>query len=126
MQVSAGLSATPTDALGDLRSAFNRRLREDRRRLVTLRATMLYRQQVAAATFDEMHFLAHRMCGAAAIFAFPLLAAAAHLLIDEVSARRVLKAGINERPSFLTLDALINLLFRMDEQPPHDSRKNHA
>ncbi len=116
-QGETGQIAAADDVLSDLRGAFNKRLRSDRRRLVTLRAMIFHRRKVAAATFDEMQFLAHRMCGAAAIFAFPVLAAAAHALLDALPARRLLEAGSEDRPPFLSLDALIELMVRMDDSP---------
>jgi hypothetical protein len=118
--------AAAADALGDLRGAFNKRLRADRRRLVTLRATMAHRQEGVQSTFDELHFLAHRMCGASAIFGCSELAAAARAFIDELSARRGLEPGDGHSPPFATLDVLIDLLFGMDDKTRHGNRKRPA
>jgi HPt (histidine-containing phosphotransfer) domain-containing protein len=122
------MSAAPTtpDELSDLRGAFNTRLREDCRRLISLRATIVHPQEGAQSTVEELHFLAHRMCGASAIFGRPALAAAAHAFIDELSARRSLEAGGGASPPLATLDVLIDLLSRMDDKAPHDNRKRTA
>jgi HPt (histidine-containing phosphotransfer) domain-containing protein len=115
------VTASTPDVLGDLRGAFDKRLREDRGRLNTLRATMVQPQQDSKSTVEELHFLAHRMCGASAIFGFPALAAAAHALIEELSARRRLEAGDSGSPTMPTLDVLIDLLFGMDDQTRRQS-----
>jgi hypothetical protein len=116
-------AAVALDELGDLRGAFNKRLRADRRRLITLRATMVHRQEGTQSTFEEMHFLAHRMCGASAIFGCPPLAAAAYAFIEELSARRRLEPGDGGSQPLATLGVLIDLLFSMDDQSRHANRK---
>jgi hypothetical protein len=123
------MTTAPTaapDGLGELRGTFNKRLRADRRRLITLRATMVHRQDGAQSTFEELHFLAHRMCGASAIFGRPALADAAYAFIEELSARRRLEPGDGASPPVVTLDVLIELLFSMDDQSRHDNRKRPA
>jgi hypothetical protein len=97
-------TASTPDELGDLR------------RLITLRATMGQPQVGAKATVEELRFLAHRMCGASAIFGCPALAAGAHAFIEELSARGGLEAADSRSSTFLTLDVLIDLLFSMDDQ----------
>jgi HPt (histidine-containing phosphotransfer) domain-containing protein len=115
-------AAAAPDELSELRGTFNKRLREDRGRLIALRATMLHRQEGAKSTFEELHFLAHRMCGASAIFGCPALAAAAHAFIEEHSARRSLQPAESGLPPLLTLDVLIDLLLSMDDRTSHDNR----
>jgi HPt (histidine-containing phosphotransfer) domain-containing protein len=114
---------TPPDELRDLRGAFNKRLGEDCRRLITLRATMGHPPEGAQSSVEELHFLAHRMCGASAIFGCPALAAAAHAFIDELSARRRLEPGDVGARKLVTLDVLIDLLIGMDDQTRPDNRK---
>jgi HPt (histidine-containing phosphotransfer) domain-containing protein len=115
-------AAAAPDELGELRGAFNERLREDRRRLITLRTTMGHPQKGLQSTVEELRFLAHRMCGASAMFGCPALAAAAHALTEELSARRRLEPGDAGAPSPVTLDVLIDLLVSMDEQTRCENR----
>jgi HPt (histidine-containing phosphotransfer) domain-containing protein len=103
-------AASTPDELDHLRGAFNRRLREDRGRLIALRTSMVQPQEGAQSTFEELHFLAHRMCGASAIFGCPALAAAAQSFIEELSARRSPEVGNSGPPRLQTLDVLIDLL----------------
>jgi HPt (histidine-containing phosphotransfer) domain-containing protein len=110
------MASTP-DELGGLRGAFNKRLGEDRGRLITLRAKMGQPQKGAQSTVEELHFLAHRMCGASAIFGCPALAAAAHAFIEELSAKHRLEVGVSGSPPLPTLDVLIDLLCSMDDRP---------
>jgi HPt (histidine-containing phosphotransfer) domain-containing protein len=114
-------TASKPDALGDLRGAFNQRLGEDRGRLITLRDKMGQPQQGAQTTVEELHFLAHRMCGASAIFGCPALAAAAHAFIEELSAKHRLEVGDSGSPPPPTLDVLIDLLCSMDDQTRRQS-----
>jgi len=112
------------DPMRELRGAFDKRQRSDRRRLVTLRAAMRHRQDVTLMTWEELHFIAHRMCGAAAIFDFPTLAQAAQTLLDELTARAL--GQIQQPAQLMSLDPLIDLLFRMDGYVPEVRRKKSA
>jgi HPt (histidine-containing phosphotransfer) domain-containing protein len=118
-------AAAAPDELSDLRGAFNKRLRADRRRLITLRAAIAHRQDGAQSTFEELHFLAHRMCGASAIFGCPALAAAAHAFIEELSASSMLGPRDSAAP-LTTLGVLIDLLFSLDDQSRHANRNSPA
>lgn len=122
----AGPASGTTDALDDLRTALNKRLRADRRRLVTLRAMILHHQDVAPSIFEELHFLAHRMCGSAAIFGIPALASGAQAVLDELVERQMRNAEGSDRTPLLTLDALIDSLFRADDRTRKHSRKKRA
>jgi hypothetical protein len=122
MPLDSTKAAAAPDELSDLRDTFNKRLREDRGRLITLRATLLQRQGGAQSTFEELHFLAHRMCGASAIFGCPALAAAAQAFIEEHSARGSVQSAESGLPPLLTLDVLIDLLFSMDDGAAKQAR----
>jgi HPt (histidine-containing phosphotransfer) domain-containing protein len=108
--------------LGDLDATFKKRLRADRRRFVTLRAVIARSQTVAQGTIDELQFLAHRMSGAAAIFNYPALTASAQALSDEVKAAPTRNVG-GAGQRWLALDALIDMLSRMDDSHRPDRQR---
>jgi hypothetical protein len=111
------------NGLGDLDITFKKRLKADRRRFVTLRALLARSPAIADGTIDELQFLAHRMSGAAAIFNYPALTLAAQALSDEVRVAPARDAAGGGRQPWLALDALIDMLSRLDNSRRPDRQR---
>ncbi len=107
---AASAAAVSETHFEQLRGAFYTRLRSDRARLATLSAELVHADEDVMPVFEELRVLAHRMCGAAAIFEAPDVGDAANTL------EQALLTAINEHADgtdpgvWAALEALVNLL----------------
>jgi HPt (histidine-containing phosphotransfer) domain-containing protein len=104
-----------------LRGAFYTRLRSDHARLADLSAELIRHDDVLPV-FEDLRVLAHRMCGAAAIFEAPDIGDAANTL------EQTLLHAINQRADgtdpgvWAALEALVNLLTLMSNRSARAAR----
>jgi HPt (histidine-containing phosphotransfer) domain-containing protein len=118
---SAGVPAAgqpAADAIERLGGVFFVRLQNERMQLATLSAELARSEGSPVSIFEKLQFRAHKLKGAAAIFEFPDLAAAAHAL-ERASAEAVRTEAEQTNPGvWSALVALVDLLGEIDHQGP--------
>jgi HPt (histidine-containing phosphotransfer) domain-containing protein len=102
--------ATPQNHFEQLRGAFHTRLRWDRARLASLSSELQHAEGDSALIFDELRVVAHRICGAAAVFEAPEICTAAYKLEQALLTAIHAHAERTEPNVSALLDALLELL----------------
>jgi len=92
-----------------LRAAYFSRLQTDRAQLAAIRLELGEMPQSQATAIEHLQLLAHRMCGAAAIFEADDIFTAAELL-DRAASDATRTPGSGTRAVHLALDTLLNRL----------------
>jgi HPt (histidine-containing phosphotransfer) domain-containing protein len=105
-----------------LRGAFYTRLRNDRARLATLSAELARTDEDVAPVLEELRVLAHRMCGAAAIFEAPDIGDAANTLEQTLLTAIDEHADGTDPAVSAALEALVNLLVLANNRSARASR----
>jgi HPt (histidine-containing phosphotransfer) domain-containing protein len=109
------------DAIENLSGVFFARLQTERMQFATLSAVLAGSEGRPVAIFQDLQFRAHKLKGAAAIFEFPELAAAAHVL-ERASAEAARTQAEHSNPAvWAALVALVELLGVIDARgaPQH-------
>lgn len=111
----AGIQIAPDDAQESLRRKFHQRLQSERIQLASLATALTQADKAPNGAFEELRLCAHRMHGAAAMFEYADVAAAAHALELASGGASVAHAG-NFDPSVWT--ALVSLVGVLDHVAP--------
>jgi HPt (histidine-containing phosphotransfer) domain-containing protein len=98
------------DAQESLRRKFHQRLQSERVQLAGLATTLTQAGKNTDSAFEELRWCAHRMHGAAAIFEYADVAAAAHALEYASEAALVAHAGSFEPSVWAALVSLVGIL----------------
>jgi HPt (histidine-containing phosphotransfer) domain-containing protein len=106
------------DALESLRRTFHTRLQSERLQLAELSTALTQAETTAAEVFEELRLCAHRMRGAAAMFNYLDVAAAAKAL-EQSAEVAAMSHGNNFDPGVWTpLVALLGLLDHVAPRTP--------
>lgn len=115
---SAKAPATPQNHFEQLRGAFHTRLRWDRARLASLSNELQHAEGDSALIFDELRVVAHRICGAAAVFEAPEIGTAAYTLEQALITAIQAHAERTDPSVSGPLDALLDLLAATSSRNP--------
>ena len=106
----ARIEISPEDAQESLRRKFHRRLQSERVQLAALATALTLAESKPDSAFEELRLCAHRMHGAAAVFEYADVAAAAHRLEQASEAAAMAHTGVFEPTVWATLVSLIAVL----------------
>jgi HPt (histidine-containing phosphotransfer) domain-containing protein len=110
------------DAQESLRRKFHRRLQSERVELAVLATALSQVGDEPSKAFENLRLCAHRMHGAAAVFEYLEVAAAAGSLERASEAASTAQAGNFDRPVWNALISLLGLLDHVAPQPHKSSR----
>lgn len=106
-----------------LRGAFYTRLCSDRKQLTLLSAELAGAAVDARPVYEEMRQVAHRMCGAAAIFDVPEVGSAAYKLEQATLLAIASHADNADEPVWSALEALVDILLSTAQQNLRETRR---
>jgi HPt (histidine-containing phosphotransfer) domain-containing protein len=109
------------DARESLRRKFHRRLQSERTQLAALATALSQVGDEPSIAFEELRLCAHRMHGAAAVFEYLEVAAAAGSLERASEAASTAHAGNFDGPVWTALVSLLGLLDHVAPQPGKSS-----
>jgi HPt (histidine-containing phosphotransfer) domain-containing protein len=121
----SGRARTPIaldDARESLRRKFHCRLQSERIQLAALATALSQVGDEPSSAFEELRLCAHRMHGAAAVFDYLEVAAAAGSLEQASEVASTAHAGNFDRPVWTALVSLLGLLDHVAPQPSKSSR----
>jgi HPt (histidine-containing phosphotransfer) domain-containing protein len=104
------IEISPDDAQESLRRKFHRRLQSERVQLAALATALTQTDKKPDGAFEELRLCAHRMHGAAAVFEYADVAAAAQRLEQASEAAAVAHAGVFDPAVWASLVSLIAVL----------------
>jgi HPt (histidine-containing phosphotransfer) domain-containing protein len=110
--------ATAQNHFEQLRRAFYTRLRWDRARLASLSNELQHAEGDSALILDELRVVAHRICGAAAVFEAPEIGTAAYTLEQALLTAIQTHADRTDPNVSGPLDALLELLTLVSSRNP--------
>ena len=110
------------DAQESLRRKFHRRLQSERMQLAVLATALSQVEDEPSSTFEDLRLCAHRMHGAAAVFEYLDVAAAAGSLERASESASTGHSGNFDLPVWTALVSLLGLLDHVAPQPHKSSR----
>jgi HPt (histidine-containing phosphotransfer) domain-containing protein len=114
---NARIPISNDDAQESLRRKFHRRLQSERLQLNALATALTQAEKESNGAFENLRQCAHRMHGAAAVFEYTDVAAAAHALEQASEAAFSTHAGNFDPSVWSALISLIGVLDHVAPQP---------